>query len=385
VIFLTKLLQLYHKYGIKLVKGFMQYVWDDRGVKYLDLHTGYGTAFLGHSNPKIVDKIYEQMHKLMVASYSFDVDIRDECIKALSKILPKELEYVFFQNSGTEAVEAALKFSRKYTGRKTFVSFTKAFHGRTMGALSLTWNPKYRKPFEPLLKNVVFAEFNNVEVVDRVITDDVAAVVVEVIQGEGGLERATHDFLHAIRSRCDEVGCVVVFDEVQSGFGRTGKTWAHQHYNTKPDIITAGKAIGGGYPVSLVAVRREIGDSLEIGEHGTTYGGNPVACAAVLASINVLLEENVPEKAAKIGEYFAKRLKELISNREELKVKGLGLMLGLDVSEDPKPLIKELLRENVIALKAGESVLRFLPPYVITREDVDRIIKALEKVLVSFK
>ena len=375
---MTKLLQLYPKYGIRIVKGYMQYVWDDKGNKYIDLHTGYGTAFLGHSNPKIVERIYRQMKEIMVASYSFDVNSRDESIKALSKILPKKLEYVFFQNSGTEAVEAALKFSRKHTKRKKFIAFTNSFHGRTMGSLSLTWNPKYRKPFEPLLKDVVFLRFNCVFDVERFVDEGVAAVVVEVVQGEGGLNVATPEFLKAIREKCGEVGCVTIFDEVQTGFGRTGKTWAHQHYNIEPDILVAGKAIGGGFPVSLVVTSSEIGESLELGEHGTTYGGNPVACAAVSASIDVLLEDDVADKARAAGEYFRKKLSEIVSRE---KLKGLGLMIGIDIGENPEFAIKSLLNEKIISLKAGETVLRFLPPYMITKEDIEHIVEALNKVL----
>ncbi len=375
---LAKLLQLYPKYGLRIVRGYMQYVWDDKENKYLDLHTGYGTAFLGHSNPKIVEKVYEQMRKIMVASYSFDIDSRDESIEALSKILPKKLEYVFFQNSGTEAVEAALKFSRKYTGRKKFVAFTNSFHGRTMGSLSLTWNPKYRKPFEPLLKDVVFLRFNDVFGVERFVDEETAAIIVEVVQGEGGLNVATKEFLKTIREKCNETGCTVIFDEVQTGFGRTGKIWAHQHYGIEPDILVAGKAIGGGFPVSLVAVSSEIGESLEPGEHGTTYGGNPVACAAISASVNVLLKDNVAEKARETGKYFRERLGEIVPKE---KIKGLGLMLGIDLGENPEPTIKLLLNEKIISLKAGETVLRFLPPYMITREDINYVVNVLSNAL----
>jgi len=356
----------------------MQYVWDDRGNKYLDLHTGHGAAFLGHRNPYVIEEIRKQLDKIVVTPLAYDSDTRDQCLEMLDKILPKNLRNVFFQNSGTEAVELALKIAKKVTRRRKIIAFKNSFHGRTLGALMVTWNPKYRKPFFAESEDVVFLRFNCVFDVERFVDEGVAAVVVEVVQGEGGLNVATPEFLKAIREKCGEVGCVTIFDEVQTGFGRTGKTWAHQHYNIEPDILVAGKAIGGGFPVSLVVTSSEIGESLELGEHGTTYGGNPVACAAVSASIDVLLEDDVADKARAAGEYFRKKLSEIVSRE---KLKGLGLMIGIDIGENPEFAIKSLLNEKIISLKAGETVLRFLPPYMITKEDIEHIVEALNKVL----
>ncbi|MCD6114031.1 MAG: aspartate aminotransferase family protein, partial [Thermoprotei archaeon] len=369
-----KLLQLYPKYGLRIVRGYMQYVWDDKGNRYLDLHTGYGTAFLGHSNSKIVEKVYEQMRKIMVASYSFDIDSRDESIKALSKILPKKLEYVFFQNSGTEAVEAALKFSRKYTGRKKFVAFTNSFHGRTMGSLSLTWNPKYRKPFEPLLKDVVFLRFNDVFGVERFVDEETAAIIVEVVQGEGGLSVANKEFLKTIKEKCEEVGCVTIFDEVQTGFGRTGKIWAHQHYNVEPDIMTAGKAIAGGFPISIVATKDWLVSKLETGEHGTTHGGNPLACAALIGGIKAFLKENIADIVNRNSRVLRDKLEKIAKDHKLVRsVKGLGYMIGLELRVPPVNVLKTLQENKVLALKAGLTVLRLLPPYMITYEDMEKL------------
>ena len=356
----------------------MQYVWDDKGNKYLDVHTGHGAAFLGHRNPYVVEEIRKQLEKIIVTPLAYDSDTRDQCLEMLDKILPKNLRNVFFQNSGTEAVELALKIAKKVTRRKKIIAFKNSFHGRTLGALMVTWNPKYRKPFFAESEDVVFLRFNDVFGVERFVDGETAAVIVEVVQGEGGLNVATKEFLKTIREKCNETGCTVIFDEVQTGFGRTGKIWAHQHYGIEPDILVAGKAIGGGFPVSLVAVSSEIGESLEPGEHGTTYGGNPVACAAISAAVNVLLKDNVAEKARETGKYFRERLGKIVPKE---KIKGLGLMLGIDLGENPEPTIKLLLDEKIISLKAGETVLRFLPPYMITREDIDYVVNVLSNVL----
>ena len=380
----VKIINVYRKYGLKIVKGYMQYVWDDKGNKYLDCHTNYGVAFLGHCNPKIVKPIVGQLNKLMMIPYSIDNDARDKVLKDLSKILPKKLSYVFFQSTGTEAVEAALKFSRKATKKKKIIAFENAFHGRTMGSLSVTWKPKYREPYQPLIPGVVFVRFNDVEDVDKVVDEETAAVIVEPIQGEGGINVATREFLKALRERTLETGTLLIFDEVQCGFGRTGRIWAFQHYNVEPDILVAGKAVGGGYPVSFVVTCSEVAESLEIGDHGTTYGGNPVACVAVSAAINVLLSENVPEQAATKGDLLSKKLIELIEDMKlNFKVKGLGLMLGVDFGRNTEEEAIRLKDYGVLAVRAGETVLRYLPPYMISKEDVEHIVNALEKLLVE--
>lgn len=378
----VKIINLYRKYGLKIVKGYMQYVWDDRGNRYLDCHTNYGAAFLGHCNPRIVEPIVKQLSRLIMIPYSFDNDARDRVLKDLSKILPKKLCYVFFQSTGTEAVEAALKFSRKVTKRKKIVAFESSFHGRTMGSLSVTWKLKYREPYQPLIPGVVFGKFNNVEHVYNIIDDDTAAVIVEPIQGEGGINVASSDFLKALRERTYETNSLLIFDEVQCGFGRTGRIWAFQHYNVEPDILTAGKAVGGGYPVSFVATCREVGENMDVGDHGTTYGGNPVACTAISAAINVLLSDNVPEQASAKGRILTKKFQELLDELKlDFNVKGLGLMLGIDFRRDTENEAIRLKDHGILAIKAGETVLRFLPPYMINNEDIEHIINALEKLL----
>ncbi len=360
----------------------MQYVWDDRGNKYLDLHTGHGAAFLGHRNPYVIEEIRKQLDKIVVTPLAYDSDTRDQCLEMLDKILPKNLRNVFFQNSGTEAVELALKIAKKVTRRRKIIAFKNSFHGRTLGALMVTWNPKYRKPFFAESEDVVFLRFNCVFDVERFVDEGVAAVVVEVVQGEGGLNVATPEFLKAIREKCGEVGCVTIFDEVQTGFGRTGKTWAHQHYNIEPDIMTAGKAIAGGFPISIVATKDWLVSKLETGEHGTTHGGNPLACAALIGGIKAFLKENVAEIVSKNSKILRDKL-EKISEEHKLvrSVKGLGYMVGLELRIPPTNILKKLQEKGVLALKAGLTVLRLLPPYMITREDMEKLEVVIENAI----
>ncbi len=357
----------------------MQYVWDDKGNKYLDVHTGHGAAFLGHSNPYVIEEIKRQLGKIMVTPLAFESNVRDQCLEMLDKILPPYLRNVFFQNSGTEAVELALKLAKKVTHRKKVVAFRNSFHGRTLGSLLVTWNPKYRKPFFAESSDVIFLKYNSVDDVEKFVTEDVAAVIVEVVQGEGGLAVASEEFLKTIRSKCDEVGCVVVFDEVQSGFGRTGKTWAHQHYNTKPDIITAGKAIAGGFPVSIVAARDWLVSEIETGEHGTTHGGNPLACAALIGGIKAFIKDNVVERVGENSKVLRGKLEEVAKKHKLVRVvKGLGYMVGLELRVPPTNVLKTLQENGVLALKAGLTVLRLLPPYMITYSDMERLVSVID-------
>ena len=290
-------------------------------------------------------------------------------------------------NGGSEAVELSLKVARKLTGRKKFISFINAFHGRTMGALSVTWNPRYREGYDPFPWEVKFLPYNKIEELEKEVDDETAGVIVEVIQGEGGLNEASVEFLKTIREACDRTGAQMIVDEVQTGFGRTGLLWAHQIANIEPDILVAGKAIGGGFPVSLAAFKTELGEKLKEGDHGSTFGVNPLACAALTASINVLLEENVVEKTAQIGRVFKKGLEELKEEFSEVirAVKGRGLMIGLETRFEPAQILKLLQDNGVIALRAGKLVVRFLPPYMITVQDIEFVMEKLRKILSQVK
>ncbi len=369
---MAELLRFYQPRGLKIIYAKGQYVWDDKWNKYLDLHTGYGVAFLGHRNPRVVARVIEQMGWVTINSPTFDDNAKEEVLRKLDLILPQSLRYVFFQNSGTEAVELALKLATYYTKKRKIVAFKKSFHGRTLGSLSLTWSREYRGEWEELLyPNVEFLTFGKVDELDK-IGEDVAAVFVEPIQGEGGINVPPKDFLSELRRRTKEVGALLVVDEIQTGFGRTGKVWAYQHFmDEEPDILLAGKAIGNGFPVSFVAVNKNIADSVKGGMHGSTYGGNPLALAAVSASIDVLIEDDVPKKAEEKGKKFMKMLNDEIGEMKLVReIKGMGLMIGIELRKRPGKVIERLQRKGVLALKAGVTVLRFLPPYLITDEDM---------------
>ncbi len=373
----------YRKKGLVLVRGWGQYVWDVEGRMFLDCNTGYGVAFLGHCNERIVRAIVEQVQRLMTCAMTFYNDARARFLRNFSRLLPSRFGKVVIQNSGAEAVEVALKAARKITKKKAFLAFVGSFHGRTFGALSVTGNEKYRRPFEPLVPEVRFARFNVVHELDKVVTEDLAAVIVEPIQGEGGVNPATRDFLKELRRLTEERGVLLIFDEIQCGFGRTGYTWAFEYYGVEPDIFTVGKPLAGGLPIGVTVFRKDLGDVFEPGEHGSTFGGNPVVMAAAAAACELFIEDNVPEKVRQISEYIFKRLEETVTySRYFLRLKGLGLMIGIELRQDAEPFVDKMIEHRVLALSAGKTTLRLLPPYLITRQDVDNyLIPALEKVL----
>ena len=383
---MIKYIKFYESRGLTIEKAMGQYLWDINGIKYLDFHTGHGVAFLGHNNPHVINALKSQLHKVMALTPTFDVKVREEMLDVLAKIIPARLGNITLLNSGSEAVEFSLKVARKVSKRKKIIAFSNAFHGRTFGALSVTWNPKYRKYFEPLLPEVTMIKFNSISDLEAYLKGDVGCVIVELVQGEGGINVAKQEFIKYLRNKCDEVGAVLIFDEVQTGFGRTGRVWAFEHYGVLPDILIAGKAIGGGFPVSLVAMSDELTAELSYGDHGSTYGGNPLACAAVKASTEVLINDNVPQKAYSKGLQLLNLLtKELSENNLVREIRGLGLMLGIELKVLPTNIIKCLQLEKVIALKAGRTVVRLLPPYVITKEDIEwgvsSIVKCVNKEL----
>lgn len=363
--------------GLKIVRGEGQYVWDSDGRKYLDAHTGHGAAFLGHRPPKVVEALKKQLDSVMVVTPTFLSESMEKCLSLLDRVLPSDQNHVYFQNSGTEAVELALKLAFKATNRKKVIAFTGSFHGRTMGSLSVTWNPRYKAGFPSL--EVDFGRFNDPSSAD-LIGEDVAAVIVEPVQGEGGIKPSSPDFLRELRRACDEHNCVLIFDEVQSGFGRTGKVWAHQPRGVGPDILVAGKSMGGGFPVSLVSAKEWVVEPLKGGEHGSTHGGNPLACAAVYGGVRTLLDEDVPSKAAKRGDELMKGLRE-IGSRLIRDVRGEGLMIGVELRVDVGPILRELQSRGLLALRAGRTVLRLLPPYLITEEDVQKILEDVGDVI----
>ncbi|MHC1586776.1 MAG: aspartate aminotransferase family protein, partial [Candidatus Hecatellaceae archaeon] len=316
--------------------------------------------------------------KLLACHGSLYSEARALLLKSLERLIPKELGKLFLSNSGAEAVEVALKAARKFTGKREIIAMMRSFHGKTMGALSATWNPKYRAPFEPLLPGFKFVPYGRPEKVREAVTKDTAAIIVEPVQGEAGVYVAPEGYLAELREISDEHGLLLIFDEIQTGFGRTGKPFAFQHWNVMPDMICLAKAVGSGVPIGITISRDEILGSLKIGEHSSTFGGNPLACIAASASIDVLVEERLWEKAAALGKHFKGLLEKLASQFKVIReVRGLGLMLAVEYRFDILDILNGLLERGVIALSSGTRILRFLPPVAITEDQLSQVAEKL--------
>jgi acetylornithine/LysW-gamma-L-lysine aminotransferase len=376
------LIQLYQKFPVKIVRGSGALVYDEKGKEYIDLAGGYGVAIVGHVNPAVTSAIIEQANKIIIGHGSFYNDTREKYLELLSKHLPGNLSKVFFCNSGAEANEAAIKFARKATGRQNIVAFTGSFHGKTFGALSATWNQKYRKPFEPLVQTVKFVPFGNLEKARELIDETVAAVIVEPIQGEGGIHVSPDGFLSGLREITKTKGALLIFDEVQSGFGRTGKLWACENWRVTPDIMTVAKGVAGGVPFGFAATTAEISAKLKPGDHSSTFGGNPLACAAAIASLEFLVNNNILQKTIEDGEYFRSKLEWLKTKHPTIvrEVRGKGLMLAAELKMPVRDVIMKGFEHNLILLYAGLNILRFLPPLVITRAQIDVVIRELDSI-----
>ncbi len=327
------LIPLYQKFPIKIVRGSGALLYDSNGRSYIDLSGGYGVAIVGHSNPRVARAVSDQAHRLITCHGSLYNDARESYLELLSKHLPEGLEKLYFCNSGAEANEAAIKFARKSTGRKNIVAFTGSYHGKTMGALSATWNQKYRKPFEPLVEGVKFVPFGNLEKTKEAIDNETAGVLIEPIQGESGIHIPPDGFLQNLRELTSSRGSLLIFDEVQSGFGRTGKLWACENWGVAPDILTASKGIAGGVPFAFTATTNRVSQAMKPGEHTSTFGGNPLACAAAKAALEFILEENILQQTREKGEHFKKGLERLKLEHPRImrEVRGLGLMLACEL------------------------------------------------------
>jgi acetylornithine/LysW-gamma-L-lysine aminotransferase len=374
---------VYTKHDLLIVRGQGARVWDAEGNEYIDCVGGYGVANLGHGNPEVVEAVKRQAETLMVMPQTLPTPARGELYRTLVSLLPPELNRVFPTNSGTEANEAALKFARAHTGRKKFVATKRGFSGRTMGSLSVTWEPKYREPFAPLIEPVAFIPYNDVEALKEAVDEETAAVILEPVQGEGGVRPATPEFLQAAREITREKRALLILDEIQTGMGRTGRRFAFEHYGVVPDILTLAKALGGGVPIGAAVMRKEVAESMPKGGHGSTFGGNPLAMAAGVAALRYLERTRLWERAAELGPWFMEKLREIPSPKIR-EVRGLGLMVGLELKEKSAPYIQKLEKEHrILTLQAGPTVIRFLPPLVIDREDLERVVEAVRAVLTA--
>ncbi|WP_241759686.1 aspartate aminotransferase family protein [Aeropyrum pernix] len=375
-----KFVRFYGYRGLRIVKGSMQYVWDDSGRKYLDCHAGHGAAFLGHSNPAIVEAVVRQARELVAASSSFSTPSLEEALTEFSRIAPPWAEEIVFLNTGTEAVEAALKAAWLATGKRGIVALKNSFHGRTLASLSVTWNPRYRRGV-PVLDTRFLSPSTDPGEVEKLVPEDTAAIIVEPIQGEGGLTKIYAELAKALREAADRVGALLIFDEIQTGFGRTGRVWAHESLGVEPDIMTAGKSIAGGLPASAVLSREGVLATLASGRHGSTHAANPLSMAAVAAASRFLREEGVPDKARAAGALLEGLLRDRIEGLRLVRgVRGEGLMLGVELRLDPGPVLRCLQEsERVLALRSGATVVRLLPPYSISREDAEMVVYGLER------
>jgi acetylornithine/LysW-gamma-L-lysine aminotransferase len=393
---------VYPKRPLAIVRGQGARAWDAEGREYIDCVGGQGAANLGHAHPDIVAAISRQAATLISCPEIFYNDQRAQFLARLAEVAPAGMTRSFLCNSGAEANEAALKFARLCTGRTGFVAAMRSFHGRTFGALSATWTKEYRQPFEPLVPGFSHVPYNDIPALEAVVGDDTAAVLLEVVQGEGGVHPGTAEYLSQAQELCRERGALLILDEVQTGYGRTGKLFACQHYSLAPDLMTVAKSMAGGLPMGACLIGpRVAGPSTSSGSgpvgervepstssgggirpmtHGSTFGGNPLACAAALATLEVMQRDALPERAARLGEYLLGRLRRIESPiiRE---VRGLGLLVGIDLRVKVTPILQKLQGLGVLALPAGSTVLRLLPPLVIEQADLDRVVEAIEVAL----
>lgn len=380
------LLHTYNQFPVVLEHGEGVYLYDTEGKKYLDFAAGYAVSSLGYANEELNTALKAQIDKLCHTSNLYYNTVCGKAAEALKRIT--KMDRIFFTNSGGESVEGALKAARKYaykkgTGRYEFIAMKESFHGRSFGAVSVTGHDAYRKPFGPLVPGVSFAEYNNLDSVKALVTDKTCAIILEPLQGEGGINLATEEFMKGIRELCDKEGILMICDEVQCGMGRTGEMFCWQGYGIKPDIMTMAKAIGSGIPVGAFAMTEEVAEySLEPGDHGTTYGGNPLACTAVSKTVEIFEKENLTAHVKEMGAYLTEKLEALKEKCDCIKaVKGTGLMQGIQITKPLGEVTDAALKEGLLVIGAGADVLRFVPPLIIEKEHVDEMIVVLEKIL----
>ena len=371
-------LNVYPKREIVLVEGKNAKVWDQDGNEYIDCVAGNGVANLGHCNEAIIAAINEQAHKLITCPGIFFNDTRARLLEKLVEIAPTHLTKAFLCNTGTESIEAALKFARLTTQKTEFICAMRGFHGRTMGALSATFNPKYRTDFEPLVPGFHHVPFNNYQKLAETITENTAAILLEIVQGEGGVNIGDREYFNRVQQTCLARGILFIIDEVQTGFCRTGRMFACNHFGLEPDMLCVAKAMAGGMPMGAVICNNRI--EVPIGKHGTTFGGNPLACAAAIATIDYMLINKLDEQAEDKGKYFVDKLRNQQSNNVR-EVRNLGLMIGIELKKKVRQIILKLLDAGILALPAGTTVLRLLPPLTIGYDELDIVANEVIKVL----
>jgi len=384
------LMHTYNRYKIVFDHGEGVYLYDTDGKKYLDFAAGIAVFALGYGNQEYNDSLKAQIDKVLhISNLFYSIPSLEAAVK-LQKA--SGMDQVFFTSSGTEAIEGAVKLARKYYYKKhgisnsQIISMNQSFHGRSMGALSITGTKKYRDAFEPLIGGVVFADFNDLESVKKLIQENTCAVILETVQGEGGLYPANKEFLQGVRKLCDEKDIILILDEIQCGMGRTGTMFAYEQFGIKPDIVTAAKALGCGVPVGAFAATQKVAQAFEPGDHGTTYGGNPFVTAAVSKVFDLFESEKILDNVNAVGAYLTVKLEELVQKHDIIKERrGLGLMQGLEFTIPVKDLVPKIMERGLILIAAGANVIRFVPPLIITKKDVDEMIKILDQCLIEMK
>ena len=374
---------LYQRFPVTVEKGQAANVWDVRGRRYIDCMAGYGVALLGHQNRRVSDAIRAQLDKIITVHSSLYSPTRRDFLEKLTGLAPDGLGQVHLNNSGAEAIEAAIKFAKKYTGRRGMVAMKGSYHGKTLGALSITFGPKYRRPFEPLIEGVGFVPFGDADALRDAVTDETAFVIIEPIQGESGINVAPPGFLQEARAICDRAGALLIFDEIQAGLGRTGKLWACQHWGVTPDILCLAKGIAGGVPMGATLARPEIVGSMSKGEHSSTFGGNPLSCAAAIATLDALTQDGLIDNAAAVGRTFADGLRSLKEKHPRMirDVRGMGLMIGVELKFEVRRVLERLMDRGILMLYSGRNILRILPPLVISEGQAAEVLDALDHVL----
>lgn len=370
-------LPVYPRRDIVLVRGKAAKLYDEEGREYIDCASNVGVSNIGHGNESVAKAIHEQYLTLGNCYAMFYNPVRAQLAEKLVSLAPGRLKKVFFCNSGAEAVEGAIKFARASTGKTGIIAAMRGFHGKTFGALAATWGPEYQKPFEPMLAGITHVPYNNFAKLKESVTQDTAAVILEPVQGEGGVRVGDKNFFRSVRDLCDSEGILFIMDEVQTGFGRTGTLFACEQF-VEPDLLCVAKSLAGGIPMGAVLCSEAV--KVPVKSHTSTFGGNPIACAAALATLDVIQKQGLAEKAGTLGTYFMEGLKGLKSDKIR-EVRGLGLMIGIELKEKAGPYVQALMDKGVIVLLAGATVIRLLPPLVITKEEIDQALKALQEVL----
>jgi len=375
---------LYQRFPVTIEKGLGAHVWDINNKEYIDCMGGYGVALVGHRNERVVNAIRSQIDKIITVHSSLYSKTREEFLETLFTVAPQGLTQAHLNNSGAEAIEAAMKFARKFTGKKGMIAMNGSYHGKSMGALSITFNPKYRKSFQPLVDGATFSPFGDLESLRSKINDDTGFIILEPIQGESGIHVAPDGFLQDVRKICDENGILLIFDEIQAGLGRTGRMWASDHWNTVPDILCIAKGIAGGVPMGVTMVRPDILDCINKGEHSSTFGGNPLSCAAGTATLQALTQDGLIGNAEKMGNMFRDGLHLLKEKHNVIReIRGKGLMIGVELKFEVKDILMEGIEKNLLLLYSGRNILRLLPPLVITEDDVARSLEILDELLTN--